>query len=220
MLNFAEDITLLLLDDETGSMLQPKGLVTNHVLAGAVLMDLAFQSKIDADLSTLTVIDPTPTGDPLLDPYLAQIVASTEDLTASDWIRVLSGFGEEILEKALASLVDKGILRIDEKKILWVFGTRRYPTVDDREEREVKLRILDAILSDKIPEPRDVVVICLADAGDLFKYILSPRELDHAADRIAMISKLDLIGQALSSSVRQLHVDIQLAASSHLGHMM
>ncbi len=220
MLNFAEDITLLLLDDETGAMLQPKGLVVNHVLAGAVLMDLAFQSKIDADLELLKVIDPSPTGDAVLDPYLAQIVAASEELSASEWIRVLAGFGEEILDKSLDSLVSKGVLKVVDKKILWVFGTRRYPMIDDREEREVKLRILDAILSDKIPEPRDVVVICLVDAGDLFKSILSPRELDHAADRIEQICKLDLIGQALSKTVKQLHVDIQLAASSHLGHMM
>jgi len=219
MLNFAEDLTLLLLDDESGALLAPRGLVLNHVLAGAVLMDLAFQSKIDADLDSLTVVDPSPTGDPLLDPYLAQIAAAEETLNPLDWIRMLSGFGEEILQRSLDSLVAKKILKVEDKKILWVFGTRRYPTIDDKEEREVKMRILDAILSDKIPSPRDVVLICLVDAGSLFSTILSTRELEHASKRIAQISKLDLIGLALSKAVAQLQRDIQLAASSHLGQV-
>ena len=52
MLTFAEDVTLLVLDDETGAMLPISELVLNQVLAGAVLMDLAYRSKIEVDEDT------------------------------------------------------------------------------------------------------------------------------------------------------------------------
>ena len=74
-LTFAEEILLLALDDETGKIghLGPQGL--HYPLAGAVLMDLALRLKIDADLDKLVVVDPTPTGEALLDGPLAEIQA-------------------------------------------------------------------------------------------------------------------------------------------------
>ena len=53
MLRFAEEILLLLLNEEQGDLapvLSPHSL--NVVLAGAVLMDLALEDRIDTDLKT------------------------------------------------------------------------------------------------------------------------------------------------------------------------
>jgi hypothetical protein len=61
----------------------------------------------------------------------------------------------------LERLVDKGILRIEDKRILWVFAVRRYPLLDDREIREVRARLRDLIDSDAIPDPEDAVLIAL-----------------------------------------------------------
>ena len=43
-----------------------------------------------------------------------------------------------------------------------VFRTRRYPKVDGKAEREVKLRIMGVLFSDVIPAPRDIVIISLS----------------------------------------------------------
>lgn len=53
MLTFAEEIVLLILDDETGKLANAGSPSVNHALAGAVLMDLALRSKIDTDLEKL-----------------------------------------------------------------------------------------------------------------------------------------------------------------------
>ena len=81
------------------------------------------------------------------------------------WIETLAGQDTtEIRQQALASLIERGILESQDKKFLWVFRARRYPTIDGRVEREVRLRISDVLLSDDIPDPRDVAMICLVDA--------------------------------------------------------
>jgi hypothetical protein len=108
-------------------------------------------------------------------------------------------------------LVKKGIIKLVEKKILWVFETRRYPVIDDADEKEVKLRIINLLLSDEIPTPRDVVLICLADTCELFPIILNAREAERLAPRIAQIRRLDLIGLAVFRIVERLRSDIAKA---------
>ena len=67
MLTFAEEILLLMLDDEDGTFLPTRTSAVEYVLAGAVLLDLAFANRIDTDERQLLVIDSTPTGNPMLD---------------------------------------------------------------------------------------------------------------------------------------------------------
>jgi hypothetical protein len=216
MLTFAEEIMLLVLDDETGTIAPLGDYALNATLGGAVLMDLALRSKIDNDLESLVVVDDSPTGEEILDAVLAKVAASEQVLSPEAWVAEISRDGPEIRRKALDRLVERGILEMVDQKILWVFETRRYPVIDNREEQEVKRRLLDVILSDQIPDPRDVVLICLADACSLFELILSGRELDSAEPRIAQIRKLDLIGQAVANTVDRLRVELTKAmAYSH-----
>ena len=71
MLSFAEEIVLLLLDDASGEFAPLPQSVFGIVVAGAALMDLALRNRIDTDLEKLVVVDPTPTGDDILDDALA-----------------------------------------------------------------------------------------------------------------------------------------------------
>ena len=211
MLTIAEEILLLLLDDETGEI-EPVGTnVLNILLSGAVLMDLALQGRIDSDLEKLFVVDATATGEDMLDSALAEIGAADETQNSRYWVVKLSDRGGEFESAAFDRLVARGIIEVVDSKFLWVFGVRRYPVIDDHEEREVKLRILDVLLSDKIPDPRDVALICLMDAGAVFDVILSERELERAAGRIAQVRKLDLIGQAMSEAIQKSVYDIAMA---------
>lgn len=76
MLTITEEILLLLHDErraEFAHALQVGSL--DVVLAGSALADLAFAGRIDTDLEALTLVEPAPLGDDLLDPTLAEIVA-------------------------------------------------------------------------------------------------------------------------------------------------
>ena len=123
----------------------------------------------------------------------------------------LADQAEDIREAALARLVERGILRREEDRFLWVFQSRRYPVVDGEAEREVKLRIMEVLFGNEIPDPRDIVIICLADACGILKELLSTRELERATARIEQVRKLDLIGQAVSKAVWDIQSSIALA---------
>ena len=210
-LRFAEEITLLMLNDEDGEFVRVPGWSMQCAYAGAVLMELALENRIDTDLKRLVLIDPTPMGDDLLDPTLAMIAQSSETHDARHWVDHLADRAEEVREQALARLVERGILRREEDRFLWVFQSRRYPVIDGEAEREVKLRIMEVLFSDEIPEPRDIVIICLADACGILRELLSARELERATERIEQVRKLDLIGQAVSKAVWDIQSSIALA---------
>ena len=210
MLRFAEEIILLLLNDDDGSFARVPSWSLNYALAGGVLMDLALENRIDTDLEKLVLVDATPVGDSLLDQTLADI-ESEEGQDARYWVERTAGRADLIREEALARLVSRGILESRDDRFLWVFRSRRYPAVDGTAEREVKLRILEVLFSDQIPSPRDVVIICLADACGIFRILLSRQELSNASARIEQVRKLDLIGQAMTQAIHD--IELSIAAS-------
>lgn len=209
MLRFPEEILLLLLDDESGKMSGLRDWSLKYALTGAVLMDLALEGRIDSDLQHMVLVDSTPLNDDLLDPLLAEIAADKELHAVRFWLEKLSSHAKDIQERALERLVSNGILKRQEDLFLWVFKSRSYPTLDGKAEREVKLRILEILFSDIIPGPRDVVIICLADACGVFSSILSERELEYCRARIEQVRRLDLIGQAVLKAIWD--IDAQVA---------
>lgn len=210
MLRFVEEILLLLLRDEDGKFYHVSRFAMDRAIAGAILMDLAMENRIDTDLEDLILIDATPTGDSLLDPTL-ELIASGEKRNSLYWVEQTARYADEIREEALSRLVERGILERQEDAFLWVFRSRRYPAVDGEAEREVKLRIMGVLFSDEIPDPHDVVLICLADVCGIFKLLLSKQELEQAAGRIEQVRKLDLIGQAVAQAIHEIEISIASA---------
>ncbi len=216
MLRFAEEIMLLLLDDEDGSFVRVPDRLVRYALGGGVLMELALEDRIDTDLDKLILVDSTPLQDSLLDPMLNEIAVATETHDTRYWLECAAERAGDIREGALRRLVQKGILAREDERFLWVFRSRRYPAIDGKAELEVKLRIMEVLFSEKIPDPRDVVIICLADACGIFEKLLANRELARATGRIEQVRKLDLIGQEVIKAIWDIEASLALAVQPHM----
>ena len=206
---------LLLLGDEDGRFASVPSWSLDYAIAGGVLMDLALENRIDTDLDNLVLIDATPTGDDLLDSTLADIEAEDQHDTRFWLERIANGAGE-IREDALRRLVDAGILERQDDRFMWVFRSRRYPIIDGEAEREVKLRIMGVLFSDEIPDPRDVMIICLADACGIFDELLSRREMERATPRIDQVRRLELIGRTITHAIRDIEVAVARSSDAHI----
>ena len=211
MLRFCEEVMLLLLDDGDGTFVDLPVQSLEFALAGAVLMDLALEGRIDTDPERLFVVDRTPIDDDLLEPTFRRIVNSMVTYNTRDWIQQITPDAGEIRERSLARLVERGILREEQGRFLWVFHTRRYPVIDNQTLREVKLRIMEVLFTDQIPDVRDVILIALADVCGIFASLLSSRELKTVTPRIRQISKLDLIAREVTSAVREIESSLAFA---------
>ncbi|MYG81052.1 MAG: GPP34 family phosphoprotein [Gemmatimonadetes bacterium] len=201
MLRFAEEIMLLLLEHEGEKFLRVPDLSLRYALAGGVLMDLAMEDRIDTDLDRLILVDATPVGDDILDPVLADIASAPETRDARYWVERAAERAGETRTAAIGRLIARGILERREDRFLWVLRARRYPVVDGTVEVEVRLRILEVLFEEVVPTPRDVVIICLADACGLFPELLPAHRYRQALGRIELVRGMDLIGREVLAAI-------------------
>ena len=208
-MRLAEELVLLLLNEESGYLEQVSGWNLSCVLAGAVLADLAFESRIDTDLESLTLLDDTPVGDALLDPVLAMIAGGKERQPVQYWVEKAAGMSDEILDATLERLVDEGIL---DRALGGFWSLSRtvlksdHRTSDDGSRANVRQRVVETILSGEIPDPRDAVVTGLAHACDAFRFLLQPEDYEASLDQIELIGGLDLIGRSVAAAVAETSV--------------
>ena len=214
-LRLAEEILLLLLDERSGDLAEVEDARLHHALAGAILMDLAFEDRIDTDLEKLMLVSAEPLGDDMLDPVLTRIAASAEASPSGEarnaerWLREVAKDGEAVREAALGRLVQAGILESAEEGLIAlsqkVRRARRYPAAGEGgAQQEVRLRVMQVLFDDDVPDPRDAAIIGLADACGLFEGVLAKDELSDVADRLSVVRRMDLIGRTVSQVVREL----------------
>lgn len=114
MLRITEEILLLIIDTSRRHTARAAGAPAGHrYIAGAALMDLALENRIDTDSQQLVVTDPTPLDDDRLDPTLADIERETAVRDTGFRIKHTAGRSADIRGKALARLTASGILEAD-----------------------------------------------------------------------------------------------------------
>jgi len=211
MLTLTEQLLLLLIDRDGDFLPLPKG-APDFALSGAALMDLAFAGRIDTDLTTLIVIDGTPTGDAILDPVLARIAARPDRTDARTWIPTLAiDEAAGLRERGLTGLVDRGLLERRDARILGMRRGRRYPPTEAGAAAAIGQRIGQVLLSDDIPDPRDIALISLIDACDILADILPEREYTRGRRRVVQLRRLDLIGREVAGGIAVIRRTLDLA---------
>ena len=205
MLRFADELLLLLIDDRRGDLIPIPEWSLACALAGSLLMDLAMEGRIDTDPDYLSLLDARPLGDDLLDPVLSEIAQTEAMHPARFWVAHIAERSDEIREGTLARLAARGILEGEEDGSVSlqpsVSRTRRYPSLNQAVREDVQLRVMRVLFSDDIPDPRDVVIIGLADACGVFERLLSPGEHGEARLRITLLGRMDLIGRAVGEAI-------------------
>jgi golgi phosphoprotein 3 len=215
-LTMPEEILLLLLDDETGKPVGLPGPAGDLAVVGAILMELALAGRIDTDLDSLTVVDPRPIGDPVLDGVLARLAEPGAARTSRGWIQDFAKGAGLLRTQLLERLVQAGVLRRVEDRFLWVFPERRYPKAEARVEVEaVRARLRHVLLDDSIPEPRDALLIGLARAASLVPLLVSPDEAVRAAPRVERIAALEELSRSLGAATRDIYAALMRQGAIH-----
>jgi hypothetical protein len=150
----------------------------------------------------------------LLDPWLERIAAETSTHPIAYWLSVFSDEKPAIESATLDHLIARGILKREDKKILWVIGLRRYPTVHNEERVEVRTRLARLIQGDEAPPHFDATLISLLNGCSLLFSVFSEGQLEGRADRIASIADSDPVGREVAEAMRQIIEALMLAQST------
>jgi len=203
-LSLPDEIVLLTLDDESGRSIGRQGLAASLALAGAVMMELALAGRLDTDRNRLEILDVTSTGDGVLDAGLALITGAQDSRGA---LMLLAREEAGLRPAVLAALVERGLLKRVDGRVLLVFPERRYPKPEDRPEpREVRARLIRSVATDDIPEPREALLVGLARATALLPVLLPPELLAARQERIALLTRLEALNRSLADTVGDLYV--------------
>jgi hypothetical protein len=211
MLSMLEEVVLLTVDEKTGRLRSSREFGTAYALVGAVFFDLALAKKIDTDTEEIQIVDSTPAGNPTLDRMLSRMAARPDLHTVRDWIEEMFAHRDDLEGEALNALIDLGILRHEHTKLLWVIDVERFPMVDNKPLQHVKVRLANAILTDDIPEARDIMLVSIANQCGLLGYVLSDDELEIRKQRIATLSRLETISRKVADAIGSLDKSIRIA---------
>ena len=203
-LSLPEELILMLLNEDNGYFHQVPGWDLNCAVAGAVLAELSLLSRIDTDMESLFLVDKTATGDPALDPSLKEIASEPVQRNTQFWIERLAPHAESVIDLTLDRLVALKILEYHDGDF-WTLTHTSWETEVYDDSREgtagqfIKTRISRAIFLNEIPDPRDIIVICLVNTCDVFRFIFQLDE--ESEERIQLICKMDVIGRSIADAV-------------------
>lgn len=163
----AEDLLLVLLDDETGRLAASESI--QALLGGALLTELALAGAVEVGAKEgllrrrkVRVAEPTP---PLADPSLRRALATVmeKERTAEDLVPRL---GKKVRDDLLGRLQERGMLRREDSTVLGVFSRTRWPAEDTAHEHALRDRLQDALVGGVDPDARTAALIALLSSVD------------------------------------------------------
>jgi golgi phosphoprotein 3 len=212
MLSMLEEIVLLAIDEGTGKLRGAEGYRIGYALAGAVFFDLALGKHIDTGTKDVQLFNAGPSGNEVNDFILKEMQQHPEVTTVRSWMEHMQSYGEYFEEAAIKKLIERGILKHEKSKLLWVIDVDRFPMVDDKPQRYVKLRLAQAVMGDAIPDSRDVMLLSLANVCGLLGLFLSEEELKHRRERIDVLCGLETISRTVADAIAELDQHIKSAS--------
>ncbi|MEV6893349.1 MULTISPECIES: GOLPH3/VPS74 family protein [Kribbella] len=206
----AEDLLLLLYDDQTGKPITgAPGL--DFSLAGAVLIELTLQQKLDitteGKAGRLRVLDGAPTGDPILDERLSYVI-DKPGKKPKDQIKPLS---KHLRNQLLARLAQRGVLEADQGKVLGLFPVTRWPAKDARHEMEVRTQLEGVLRQGLAPDQRTAALIALLSALNVV-----PKVITDAVDNRALKQRAKEIADSdwAAAAVKKAVAEVQAAVTA------
>ena len=208
-LNIPQEFILTILNEQTGYFHQVEGWTLKCATIGAVLADLSLKGRIDTDEESLFLLDPTATGEPVLDLCLTEIASDPDPKAPRYWIERLTVHAEYIIDATMKHLVELEILTRHEGEFYtanhcpWHADMQQYPK-GDTVGKYIRSRIEEVIFTDVIPNPRDSLLIGLLNACDIVRFMFDLEEKEEK--RVELVCKMELINRVISAAVKEVSV--------------
>ena len=163
----AEDLLLLLLDEDKGSVSLSVSDSAETALGGAVLAELAIIGAVTVEERTsrwkapkVTVTGPVPEDRVLAD---ACDVVGEKERSAQDLVDRL---GKGLVKTLGDRMADRGILERRQTRLLGLIPRTRWPVVDKSHEEEVRRALTAVLVQGATPDDRTGALVALLAAID------------------------------------------------------
>lgn len=210
----AEDLLLLLLDDESGASLVD-GTRLPRVLAGAVLLELALDGYVtpaaageEVKKGRLAVRQDGTPDDPILARTLDVIREAKRPMKPEAAIEKLD---TELRAAVFERVIDRGWVRESRRKFLGIFPTKVWPPVDESHEREVRHELAGVLIEGLAPTPRAAALISLLSAAEAAPKVFPDADRKAIRKRAKEIAEGEWAGEAVRTAVDAINTAVFVA---------
>lgn len=212
-LHIYEEILLLALREEKGTMLF--GVNYQQALAGALLAELLLKNIAEIEYSGkrkfVRLVSQKFTGNELLDECIKKMASSKRRARPQNWIMRFANISR-LKHKAAQSLCRKGILKMEEDKVLLIFKRKIYPELNPKPEKRLLDKIHTAIFgSSKEIDPETIILISICNSTGILRHLFDKSKLKENKQRIKDITKGNLIGKATKDAIEAMQAAIMVA---------
>ncbi len=205
----AEEFVLLALDDDKGTF----ALFVDYGVAGAILVDLVREGRVEIEDGRVVVRSSEATGDEVLDAALARIAEAKGNKPTSSWVQTFAFQGGH--RKALvARLVAEGILREEEHRFLRIIPCSRYPEAQHGPEGETIAHLRGVLLGGNPIDLRAGALTALLDTCRILGRVLDREEMKVAHERIAEAKRADALGPSVCQALANITAALMAAVAS------
>jgi hypothetical protein len=208
MLTLSEELLLLAVHDEKGSVILSTTALLPYGVAASILLDLKYLGKIDFKDEKLNLITFTPTGIDFLDEMLIFIKNQQKIHKIRWWIKKIATKNSMILEKIFEKLVLEGILKREKHNFMFMVDFFRYPTLNPVPELETRDKIHKSVLMGIKPDEKLAALISLMYFCGLVKEVFPAEQRKKAKKSIKNLIDSDKLSYYLNDIVTELSVVI------------
>ena len=199
-----EAVMLLALKEKEGTFMT--GVHYTHAISGAILAELMLSGHLSVEEKKkkyyAAVKDPNPLGDPLLDECLEKVKNSKNRQQLVTWVSRFSAV-KRLKPRLAEGLIQKGILRAEEDKVMLLFTRKIYPEFNPEPERKLRKRLEHAIFTDDQDiDPRTVVLLSITKSAQFLERLFDKKELKSRKQRIEQVINGELTGKATQAAIQ------------------
>ena len=216
MFTIAEALILLGTDDDKGTAVSSASSSLNYGLAGSILSELAMTGHIELKEGKVVLADDTLTEVSYFNTVIDEIKEDHKERTVEHWINQFAGNTKAINDPVYLSLVDKGILKEEDKTYFFFFNTNVYPTVDARPEQEIRKHVNDVVFNNAEADAEIAMLLSLIKTCDLTEEVFGKERKKEAEKKLVEIIETNEYGKAVSQSVKDMEAAILMATTTVL----
>ena len=164
---------MIALDDEEGRILAAAEKNVVPGVLSACILELYLQKKITLSDGVIKVVDTIGTGNGILDNVLKKLKSGE---SVVDQVKAMAGKFKDIQEDLNALLVQRGILKKEETKLLWIPLSDRMDNANYAFEKEIRNQLKAIVFKNAKPSPSFTILYSLIDYCNILDEVFKDRD--------------------------------------------
>ncbi len=186
------------------------GMFIQYGIAGAILLDMTLEERINITNKRLILKTPGTSADPLINEVTALISRDPHPRRLGYWIRKLARRYNKYKWQILKGLADKRMVRIEERKFLGLIPYRRSYLIESYSRNNLIRQLKNDIFANtREPSSANMAIAGLIEACRMHRLLSDDREeLKNIRTRLKKIFKESPVSDVVSQTIRQVQAAI------------